>query len=291
MSGVSVDRLVSTRFTQPDAISRLAMQRKPFPRTQDDTQVLIIAADHTARGVLGVGGQPDALHNRADVLNRVCVALQRPGVAGVLGTPDVIEDLLMLGVLEEKLVFGSMNRGGLADATFGIDDRYTAYTPQSVADCRLDGGKLLLRMDLADPATAVALEAAAHAVTELAGRSLVAMVEPFMATKVDGQLRNILTPDAVIRSIGIASAIGATSARTWLKLPVVDDMSRVLDASSLPVVILGGDVSGDQTAIFERWRHALRHPACRGIVAGRTLLYPPDDDVAGAVDTAVELLQ
>jgi hypothetical protein len=28
----------------------------------------------------------------------------------------------------------------------------------------------------------------------------------------------------------------------------------------------------------------------RGLVVGRTLLYPPDDDVAAAVDTAVSLV-
>jgi hypothetical protein len=29
----------------------------------------------------------------------------------------------------------------------------------------------------------------------------------------------------------------------------------------------------------------------RGLVVGRTLLFPPDDDVAGAVDAAVGLLR
>ena len=35
---------------------------------------------------------------------------------------------------------------------------------------------------------------------------------------------------------------------------------------------------------------ALRLPSDQGLVAGRSLLYPADDDVAGAVDTAVSLL-
>ena len=29
----------------------------------------------------------------------------------------------------------------------------------------------------------------------------------------------------------------------------------------------------------------------RGLVVGRTMLYPPDDDVAAAVDTAVSLVR
>ncbi len=31
-------------------------------------------------------------------------------------------------------------------------------------------------------------------------------------------------------------------------------------------------------------------PAVRGLVVGRALLYPPDGDVAGAVDIAAELV-
>jgi hypothetical protein len=74
-----------------------------------------------------------------------------------------------------------------------------------------------------------------------------------------------------------------------LKVPVVPDMARVMAATTLPAVILGGEVSTDQDAAFERWRAALACPTVRGLVVGRSLLYPPDDDVAGAVDTAVSL--
>ena len=45
----------------------------------------------------------------------------------MLGTPDVIDDLLLLGALEDKVVIGSMNRGGLQRAAFELDDRFTAY--------------------------------------------------------------------------------------------------------------------------------------------------------------------
>ena len=57
----------------------------------------------------------------------MCAALARPGVTGVLGTADILEDLLLLGALDGKAVFGSMNRGGLAGAAFEIDDRFTGY--------------------------------------------------------------------------------------------------------------------------------------------------------------------
>lgn len=60
--------------------------------------------------------------------------------------------------------------------------------------------------------------------------------------------------------------------------------------STLPAVLLGGDISEDPDTAYERWRGALRLPTVQGLVVGRSLLYPADGDVAGAVDTAVGLL-
>ncbi|WP_131762604.1 Cgl0159 family (beta/alpha)8-fold protein, partial [Actinomadura fibrosa] len=254
-------------------------------------RLLIIAADHPARGALRAGGDPLAMGDRADLLERICVALARPGVDGVLGTPDVIEDLLLLGALDGKIVLGSMNRGGLAGAAFEIDDRFTAYTPSAIAAAGLDGGKMLLRVDLDDPATARTLEACAHAVTGLAERGLTAMVEPFIATRDGGgAVRNVLTGEAMVRAVSIAAGLGATSAHTWLKIPVVDRMEDVMAASTLPAVLLGGEVPADPDAAMAGWQKALALPTARGLVVGRTLLYPPGDDVAAAVDAAARLL-
>jgi hypothetical protein len=154
-----------------------------------------------------------------------------------------------------------------------------------------DGGKMLFRIDPDDPATPRTMEACAQAVSALADRELMAMVEPFISHRVDGRIRNDLSAEAVIRSIAVAAGLGTTSAYTWLKLPVVDDMERVLAASTLPALLLGGEVSADQDAAFESWRKALQVPSVRGLVIGRSLLFPPGDDVAGAVDAAVGLMR
>src|SRR5205823_12609018 len=128
------------------------------------------------------------------------------------------------------------------------------------------------------------------AVGALAARQLMAMVEPFISHRVDGRVRNDLTPEAMIRAITVASGLGATSAYTWLKVPVVEDMERVMAASSLPALLLGGEVPADPADAFAGWRKALRLPNVRGLLAGRSLLYPAGSDVATAVDTAVGLL-
>ncbi|GAA2164469.1 hypothetical protein GCM10009727_82080 [Actinomadura napierensis] len=284
-----IGELTDVRAARPEAVAEAAARRVRLPSLPD--RLVIIAADHPARGSLAAGPDPVAMADRRDLLERLCTALERPGVDGVLGTPDVLEDLTLLGVLDGKVAIGSMNRGGLAGAAFEIDDRFTAYDADAIAASGLDGGKMLLRIEDTDPATARTLEGCAHAVTALAGHRLMAMVEPFVSHRIEGRVRNLLTPEAMIRAVSVASGLGATSAYTWLKVPVVPEMERVAAATTLPLLLLGGDIGDDPRTVLDGWRRALRLPGVKGLVAGRSLLYPPDGDVRAAVDAAVSVLQ
>jgi hypothetical protein len=288
------DRLaevIKTRARRPELVADAAARRARAPSVIGPSgRLVIVAADHPARGSLRAGRRMLAMADRAELLERLCVALGRPGVGGVLGTADVLEDLLLLGALEGKVVVGSMNRGGLAESVFELDDRFTGYDAAAIARMGFDGGKMLLRIDPDDPATAATMQACAQAVSDLAGRKLMAMVEPFISHRVDGRVSNDLSPEAMIRALTIASGLGTTSAYTWLKVPVVEDMERVMSASTLPAVLLGGEVPDDPELAFAGWQKALRLPNVMGLMAGRSLLYPADGDVAAAVDTAVGLL-
>ncbi len=283
--------ILEARTRHPEAIAQAAAGRaRPASLFNQRGKLMMIAADHPARGALRAGPHPLAMADRVELLDRICLALSRPGVNGVLGTPDIVEDLLLLGALDDKVVVGSMNRGGLAGTVFEIDDRFTGYDAAAVAAMGYEGGKMLLRIDPDDPATAATLEACARAVSELAEQRRMAMIEPFISHRLDGRVRNDLSAEAMIRATTVSAGLGTTSAYTWLKLPVVDDMARVVAATTLPALLLGGEVSADQDAAFERWRKALELPNVCGLVVGRSLLYPPDDDVAAAVDAAVRLL-
>ena len=284
------DRIVDIRARAPERIAQTLADRPRGTLPEGDGKLMIIACDHPARGALAAGGAPMAMASREDVLARCVTALDRPGVNGFLGTADMIEDLALLGALDGKLVYGSMNRGGLAGATFEMDDRFTGYDARGVVDAGLDGGKMLLRVNYEDPRTADTLAACARAVDDLAERGVMAMVEPFISRWSHGRVVNDLSPDAVIASMAIASGLGRTSAYTWLKLPAVADMERVMEASTLPALILGGAVSEDPGTARAAWARALALPTVKGLVIGRSLLFPPDDDVAGAVDNTVGLL-
>ena len=285
-----VERLTEIRATRPEAVAEALGDRKRRPLLDEKGTLFLLAADHPARGVVKVGDDALAMADRGDFLQRVVTALGRPGVDGLMASPDVVEDLALLGALDDRVVIGSMNRGGLAGAVFELDDRFTGYTAEAVAAANLDGGKMLLRVADDDMDTLPTLVACAEAVSSLAARGLMAMIEPFATRLEDGKVRILLEPDPTIRVIGIVSALGSTSAYTWLKLPVVPEMERVMAATTLPTVMPGGDPGADAQETFEGWRRAMEIPQVRGLVVGRTLLYPPDGDVAAAVDRAAAIV-
>jgi DhnA family fructose-bisphosphate aldolase class Ia len=287
----SIGELNVIRSLDPGRIKRLLAARRKRELFGPDGKLMIVACDHPARGALSAAGKATAMASRTELLDRLVTALTRPGVDGLLATADIAEDLLMLGVLEEKLVFASMNRGGLQGASFEMDDRNTGYDVAGAIDARYEGAKMLLRIDLADAGTVATLERCGKAVTELNRAELIAMVEPFMSSRFSGKIINDLSADAVIKSVHIAQGLGASSAYTWMKLPVVHEMERVMDATTLPTLLLGGDPDSAPDETYAAWQAALALPSVRGLVVGRTMLYPSDDDVAKAVDTAVSLVR
>lgn len=293
LSDARWEGLIRIRASRPQAIDEAyAARRRPGRLLSHRGTIFLVAADHAARGALRSGPDAMAMADRRSLLARLVEALDHPEVDGVLGSPDIIEELLLLGVLDDKVVIGSMNRGGLEGATWTMDDRFTGYDATSIADNRLEGGKMLLRIDDQDPSVAGTLEGCAQAVTELARRGLMAMVEPLPYHRdADGTLSLRKDTPALARAVTIASALGTTSAYTWLKMPSCEDPQTVFNATTLPCVVLGGVPSPDPARDLESWGAALKQPAVRGLVVGRALLYPPDGDVRGAVAAAASVLR
>ncbi len=275
---------------RPQAVKEALAGRRRRPLLNDRGTLFLIAADHPARGLLKAGRNPTAMADRGELLRRLLVALGRPGVDGLLATADLVDDLCLLGALNGKLVFGSMNRGGLFGSSFELDDRFTGYTAEGLAASGLDGGKMMLRIADNDAGTVATLAACARTVDELAEQGLPAMIEVFASRNEGGKVVNLEEPDALMRAIAIASGLGSNSAHLWLKLPVVAEMDRVMKATTLPTLLLGGEPGPDPGATFRRWDAAMSIPQVRGLVIGRTLLYPEDGDVAAAVEAAAAIV-
>ena len=285
------NRLLETRLRAPHELIDAIRNRKRRPLLGDDGHIFLLAVDHPARNTVAVHDNPLAMSDRRDLLERTIQALRHKRVDGVMATPDILEELALLGALENKLAVGSINRGGLANSVWEMNDPITAATPKSIIADGLDGGKVLLRINESDANTLHTIKMVADVVSEMAEAGLPTIIEPLPYHTVAKRQQLHKDDNALIRAIGVASGLGSRSAYTWLKLPVWSKSTEVMTATSMPVVLLGGAPSNDLTADMQLWGQALQSPQVRGYVIGRSLLYPKDNNVNKAVTAAAEILQ
>jgi hypothetical protein len=285
-------RVVDTRAAEPWRIADAMAARSRRATLTRDGMLFIVAADHTARGMVGLGDDPLAMADRRAMLDRLLTALANPRVDGVLASADILEDLVVLGALDDRVAVGTMNRGGLAGASWELDDRFTAYDAEHLVAANLDAGKMLLRIDGSDPGTVPTLHACAQAVGALNDRRMLAMVEPIPYTK-DDSGRAVWDDDPLqlVRAVAVCAGLGGSSAYTWLKIQATADIATVAAVTTQPLLLLGGPPGPGPAATFAAWERGLAEPTVRGLVVGRALLYPPDGDVEAAVGRAAELVE
>jgi tagatose-1,6-bisphosphate aldolase len=170
--------LIDARINSPASLQKALKNRARRTVAGKDGKLMLLAADHTARGIIAAGNNPTAIADRYLLLDKLIRGLAVAGVDGVMASADILEELAWLGALEEKVAIGTMNRGGIIGASWELDDRLTAYDAEHIKSMGLDGGKTLLRIDETDPGVARTIEMVAQVTTQLADLELVSMIEP-----------------------------------------------------------------------------------------------------------------
>ena len=294
---MSLDRekyqgLLDARVFEPASLQNALVGRIRRKQKTTDGNLLILAADHTARGKISLGLDPIAMSDRYTLLDRLTRCLALPEVDGVLASADILEELAFLGALNNKLAIGTMNRGGIIGAKWELDDRLTSYDADHIESMGLDGGKTLIRIDYNDSSVARTIETVAALTTQLADRKLMAMIEPLPYKKnAEGMAILDDSDEALIKVVAIASGLGASSAYSWLKVPASHRMSEVAAATTLPVLMLGGEPEANPDELFNRWIAGMKELNVRGLVAGRSLLYPLNGDSESAVKRAGQVVR
>jgi DhnA family fructose-bisphosphate aldolase class Ia len=283
--------LCEARIFDPASLQRALRDRPRRTLAGTDGNLLILAADHTARGMIAVGSDPLAVADRYTLLDRLLRGLAVPGVDGVMASADILEELAWLGALDGRVAIGTINRGGLKGALWELDDRITAYDADHIASSGLDAGKLLLRIEFTDPGVARTIEMCGQVVTRLSDLGVACMVEPLPYLRDDQGHAYLDTRDEeLIRAVAIASGLGSSSAYTWLKIPATPRIAEVAAATTMPILLLGGDPGERASEVVAGWELAMREPNVRGLIPGRALLYPHDGDVEGIVGTAAQIV-
>jgi DhnA family fructose-bisphosphate aldolase class Ia len=296
------DEITELRVRRPNVAEQEAKRRKRRTHIAPDGRLVLVAVDHPARGVTQIRKEELAMGDRYQLLARTRRVFDDPQMDGIVATADILEELLYLSYLERKeggksfldgrVLVGTMNRGGLAGTAFEMDDTFTGMTAKRIAELRLDGGKMMFRLDPADAGSGNTVEACAEAINELRKNRLPAFVEALtMEKKPGGGYHTLNNAAMLIRNCGIAAGLGDSSTHVWLKLPYCQDFDKVGMATTLPILLLGGPARESQRETLADFAAGMASsPRVRGAIIGRNLLFPVEGDPLPMCNALTELV-
>lgn len=282
-------KITELRVTDPACSLRYAKARKRRTNLTLDGKLNILAADHPARRVTKVGDDSLRMADRHGYLARIVRVLQCEVVDGVMATMDILEDLLILdhlileaggpGLLNDRLLIASLNRGGLAGTSWEMDDPITGASAATCAAMNLDGAKLLLRLCDDETTSLDTLLYCTDAINEMNALGLPTFLEPLPVVKENNNYKVVKNADALAKIVGVASALGDSSRYLWLKLPYCENYDVVAGGTTLPILLLGGESVGDATPLLREIAAGLAAGTnVRGALVGRNVLYPGTED-------------
>lgn len=295
-----MEEITNIRVKEPERAIFLATQREKREIFAADGRLNIIAADHAARGVMQAGEQPFAMADRHRYLSAIVEILADDAADGIMASMDVLEELLLLNdlvvrakgksFLDGKVMIASLNRGGLSGSSWELDDPVTGATPESIEEWNLDGAKLLLRIDYADANSLKTINYCANAVSRLAQLKLPTFLEPLPVIPSSNGPKVVKEAQALQKIVGVASALGETSSYLWLKLPYCPDFQLVAKATTLPILLLGGESGNSEQFISQMKEGLSAAPNVRGAMIGRNVLFPSEKSPAQIAHTINQMV-
>jgi DhnA family fructose-bisphosphate aldolase class Ia len=241
---------------------------------------LILAADHRARGVV-------TMERYGDYVDALAQAL--PACDGVLATAQPLTDLKAAGHFTPgQRTYLSINRTGLANSAFELDDRLVASVARAATD-GWTGIKHMTRIDMSDPMTSPALELLGQVLEQCTSAGLEALIEPLVWR--DGQVDR--ATDAIVFAAVVAHDMGAPLLKVPVPLaaPGVERqraVARVVASVGVPVLFLGGPIgTAGRSSVLEEV-HDVMNGGGGGMAIGRTVYQDADPaEMAGLIAAVI----
>jgi DhnA family fructose-bisphosphate aldolase class Ia len=292
------EAITDLRVDRSEAIAAEAADRQRRSDLTEDGNLLILATDHPGRRVTPIRDDPLRMGNRHEYLARVARVVALSDFDGVMGTADMLEELLALnhllkergaeGILDGKVLVGCMNRGGLNDTAFEMRAGYTAYSAQRLAEMRMDGGKMWYRLNPDSEAAGRSVRETAKQISALNDHDLPAFLEPLSTRESDGEYEILTDEKTLIRDLGVGAALGDSSRNLWLKLPYTENFDRIAKATTCPILLLGGPAGDSSEGTVREMAEGLDSAHnVRGAMIGRRVSFPGENEDPLAVADAI----
>lgn len=227
--------------------------------------------------------------NRHELLSSIVRVLSCKGVDGLEGTPDILEDLLILNYfaknnsgtdfLSDKLMIGTVNRGGLKGTSWEMDDQCTCFTVEKIADLRFDGVKFMFRIDVTDDRSGKTIKYCNDIVNQSIKKGLPIFIESLYVNQTNAGYSVDTTTLNLVKTVGVASALGNSASMKWLEIPFKNNYEKVSMATTCPILALPDEVArkaSDVIREYENKETIARN--IKGMLLGTNVLLPIDED-------------
>jgi DhnA family fructose-bisphosphate aldolase class Ia len=195
------------------------------------------------------------------------------------------------GFLDGKVMIASLNRGGHPNSAWELHDPITGTDAATCRQMKLDGAKMLFRMESGSKDSLKTLMECVQGVSDMSSEKLPIFIEPLPVEKKGDSYGVIKDADLLTELVSITAALGNTSRYVWLKLPYTANFEKVVRATTLPIVILGGGKSSDIKDVLGDLDAALQSGhQVRGAMFGRNLLFPDTIDSRKLSDAIGQLV-
>ena len=271
---------------QPEIIEQEAYcRRKPgYPHEC----LVFAAADHNARMINEYKGNPIGLSNRREYLTRLVRMLQSDRIDGIEATPDIIEDLIILNklcresgkkaFLDGKMLVGTVNRGGLKNTVWEMDDMPSCYTVERLKKLNMDGVKFMIRLNPMDERCRNTVRYCADAVNEAERAGLPIFIEALYVETTEKGFAMKTDSESLCKVVGVVGALGCRGVGKWIEVPLNEEYQVPTSATTCPVLVVPDEVKSEPIDVVKEYTKEIGlNDNIRGILLGRNVMYNDAD--------------
>jgi len=283
------DSICEIKVNTPEIITSESISRKRRKNITKDGKLLLLATDHNARMITDYDGDIVRMGNRYEWLSSIVRILICNEIDGFEGTPDIIEDLLILNYiskkssgidfLSNKLMIGTVNRGGLKGTSWEMDDQCTCFTVERIAYLKLDGVKFMFRIDIDDDRSGKIIKYCSDIVNQSTKKGLPIFIESLYVHKTRNGYSVDTTTVNLVKVNGVASALGNSASMKWLEIPFNNNFERVSISTTCPILALPNGVARKALDVVQEYdinKSVAKN--IRGMLLGTNVLLPMDED-------------
>jgi DhnA family fructose-bisphosphate aldolase class Ia len=240
----------------------------------EDGRSMVLAIDHRQRGI----------QDGIDDFKKLISLIERisPYIDAIMTTKEPLAQLIANNSLRGKGLVLSLNRTGLANTVFEMDDRLVTSV-ETALRWGLDGVKLLIKFSRDNSLANEQLTLLSSIVEECEKWSLPLMVEPLYMNLVGGNL----VMDRSYEVIKWVSIITNDFHIPILKVPYVQantreegisQFKRIVDSVNAKVLLLGGPRRDNSIDILKDFEDGVKSGAS-GFVVGRNVFLSKEPEV------------